>query len=452
MTRRVLVASTPTGSLRPLAFQGAPVTHSRAQLSRLLAQRLGPAHAALFAEPLADPKRDAVDWYAHVPGDAAGEAVTPLSDADAQAQDRAREALGLMAADIANLARELADSGDRDQASIGRVLELALHFPGEANIHLVGAQPVVVCWGHAGGGSAGQGDRLTRYAQVRATDAPPPVTPGPRGPLAGPAAALAPPYPWWMFLIWFLIGVLLALALLLLMDRLRPAVDRSAALDAERAYLAARREESALRQELMWLTTQWFERRLACERAEPEPEPEPVVEPEPEPEPEVVEPEPEPEPVIEPEPEPEPEPVIEPEPEPQAVDSFEPGELMHIPEQAEQRNDLSFLDGCWQSTPFRHTADQREPGVSVYCFNELGWGGLTWSRSDATCQTPARAQFLPGGGMRIVDTDTTCSDGSRWYADHVDCENQGGVAVCQGWYQEPTGQVFRWNYTLRKIR
>ena len=86
------ITTTSAAGLQPL---GTAAQRSFELLSAALEQRLGPAHAALLAEPVATAQGDRIDWYTQPGGE-----VLPLSDLpEAQAQSlRAR--LGEMVAQI----------------------------------------------------------------------------------------------------------------------------------------------------------------------------------------------------------------------------------------------------------------------------------------------------------------------------------------------------------------
>ena len=81
-------------------------------------------------------------------------------------------------------------------------------------------------------------------------------------------------------------------------------------------------------------------------------------------------------------------------------------------------HDYSFMSGCWRTDPFRHEAVQMQPGISSYCFDASGNGQLEWRRGRTACRTRAQARF-EGATLRLRDGDTTCNDGSRWYADQL---------------------------------
>lgn len=218
---------------------------------------------------------------------------------------------------------------------------------------------------------------------------------------------------------WAVLAVLVVLALLrgcvdpTLLAREAPARDDAAALERARA------EEQALRAELARLTERLGRQRLAC----PLPPPPPVERrtaaldrAEPEPPPAV--------PADKPEPPPEPE---RPPPPPRSKD-------LVIPEDAAKRNDLSFLEGCWNSiTPLR-SIPGGTPLKRVYCFDGNGNGQLTQRDANGVvCTAPSRARFA-GGDLRIEETsDVACPQGPNYYRSEVDCRvGDGRQAVCAG--------------------
>jgi len=158
------LATTRLGDFEALAAGGQPVMLAWAQLHRFLDQALSPAHAALLAEPIADAEAGTVDWYGPRgsvrPLDAAGKA-----------------GLAALVGDVARLTEELNRAGDESRRLLGNLLRLALEIPGEAQVHLVGDQPVLVAWGHVARDAGERRGLLLRYVAVPPT---PPEPPPPR--------------------------------------------------------------------------------------------------------------------------------------------------------------------------------------------------------------------------------------------------------------------------------
>lgn len=116
-------------------------------------------------------------------------------------------------------------------------------------------------------------------------------------------------------------------------------------------------------------------------------------------------------------------------------------------------NDLAFLKGCWRTDPFQHMPTDAK-GVSTYCFDEGGAGRLEYKhvdKPDYSCRPQAKAGF-EGQVLRIRDSDTQCSDGTKWYADVLDCRRGADdVAECSGESTTPQGK-HSWTVKLRRVQ
>ena len=75
----VFLLTSQRNAMRALASQGIFATDCHAQVSSIIAQHLGPAHAALIAEPQHDPGQQRIDWYASVDGTATPVSALPVS-------------------------------------------------------------------------------------------------------------------------------------------------------------------------------------------------------------------------------------------------------------------------------------------------------------------------------------------------------------------------------------
>lgn len=116
-------------------------------------------------------------------------------------------------------------------------------------------------------------------------------------------------------------------------------------------------------------------------------------------------------------------------------------------------NDYSFIQGCWRTDPFRHRPSQALPGISTYCFDANGVGRLDWRVGTTTCSMRAQARF-EGTVLRLRDTDTTCNDGTHWFADFLTCQGTSeGAAACSGISYLPNGSVLStWTVGLHALR
>jgi hypothetical protein len=186
-----MIASTKRGTMNPLAYQGIFATDCHHQIVSVLRSRLGDAHVLLFAEPAFDPGRDIVDWYSPVQG-------TPvrLVDLPSERQDHVRATLVKMAADISTQVQQLKNTGDSSRMVAGHIIELALQYPNDECIYLVGEQPVLVCWGFGPSTSGAKPQDLGRLSTFspRPKAAARPAAPAqPSSPLAAPSIPGQPP-------------------------------------------------------------------------------------------------------------------------------------------------------------------------------------------------------------------------------------------------------------------
>jgi hypothetical protein len=453
-----LIVTTKSG-VRPLGVRGQPLHNAAAQLRRVVRRRLGDASADLLADPQLHEDGKAIDWYA----DAAGE-VRRVVDLPPAERSAALAAVDRGLSGIAELGGTLAKvrGGEEDSGVVGRSLQLSARRPPDSFVFLVGDKPIVVCWGYEKDTTAGLLPPTLpatpkAAAHVSVLQAPTAV---PVARYVGPYAA---PLPW-------VRTTLLALPLLLLLlggawllremlpqdpalalatregpDAPPPlppvAPERLPLLKASLSQQAARAkalqiEMSAIEKEL--------EKRIAnCKPPEvaqappKEPPPPPKEPPKDAPKPPQVAS------VAPPAPRP-------PQPQPQPHPPTYPGDdRLRLP--PGPTNDYSFMSGCWSTDPFRHETVQIQPGISRYCFNSNGYGQLEWRRGRTACRTSAQAQFN-GNTLMLRDADTTCNDGSHWFADRLICQRGAGdVALCSGNSRGSYGPV-SWSVNLHKLR
>ena len=167
-----LIVTVSKSSIHSLAHQGILVHESFHQIRDLVRARLGDAYALLFAEPSPSKDGSSIDWYTPVQGTA-----KRLTDLPEEEQRAARAATVRMAQDIARVAVELKQSGIAPQVTRGTILELALQYPDENCIYVIGEQPVFTCWGFGPGTPGAQPQDLTRLGQVTAPPKAPPAQP-----------------------------------------------------------------------------------------------------------------------------------------------------------------------------------------------------------------------------------------------------------------------------------
>jgi hypothetical protein len=82
------IATTRSQDLQPLGTAGQTAMESWGALVSLLSRALSPAHARLLAEPMVNPARGEVDWYAEGEDEA-----VPLPNLPAAEQERVRAEL-----------------------------------------------------------------------------------------------------------------------------------------------------------------------------------------------------------------------------------------------------------------------------------------------------------------------------------------------------------------------
>jgi hypothetical protein len=431
-----LIVTTRTG-VRPLGVRGEPLHNWAAQLRGAIRRRLGDGTADLLADPQLHEDGKAIDWYAGWTGD-----VHKVADLDPARRSEILAQVDAALGDIVRFGATLTAAGHEDSGLIGRSLQLAAKKPAESFVFLVGDRPVVVCWGYEKEAAASlMGPALPRVPQRQSVLAPP--APPPLRPL--PVRTVPRTIPWFR-------SLLLALPLLLLLlggawllrERLpadpqtamathegpdaAPAVAPRDPLPAIKASLSTEQaREKALKLELAAIEGELKKRVSDCKPPEP---PKPPPKP-----PEVASAAPSPTPKPAPPPPP---------PQPQRPSDGR----MRMPTSPTQ--DFSFMAGCWRTDPFKHERIQMTMGVSSYCFDSSGNGSLEWRRGRTACRTTARAVFN-GPNLALRDQDTTCNDGSHWYADQLICRRGvDNVADCQGYSQGAYGPT-SWLVNLHRV-
>jgi hypothetical protein len=142
--RATLVARTPVALFRPIVVRDKTVASFYDTIRSTLMLRLGPVHAALFAEPERDPGAAETLWYC-----AASGPVRTLGGLGTAEQAAASDRLAALIADVRALAGTFAADAPPDQAPIiSQMLEQTVRIPSLDFVYLVGDQPVLVLWGH----------------------------------------------------------------------------------------------------------------------------------------------------------------------------------------------------------------------------------------------------------------------------------------------------------------
>lgn len=207
------LTNTSTEGIKPL---GTAPQRSFELVSDTVREKLGPAHAALFAEPVPTQYGDRFDWYAPVSGRA-------MALADAPDPDAARGRLMALVADIKNLADTLLASKAADDQRLGEALANALEIPDENAVYVIerddaDVQPVLVNWAWTRdeqvavrGVLTGMDKRATRHQPGYV--APPPVQ---AAPLA--MAGVNPVWWWLVWLGWGILALMIAAVIALLIE------------------------------------------------------------------------------------------------------------------------------------------------------------------------------------------------------------------------------------------
>jgi hypothetical protein len=396
-----LIATTPRGNMHPLAYQGILATDCHHQIVSILRNRLGDSHVLLFAEPAFDPGRDIIDWYSPVQG-------TPVKmvDLPVDRQDAVRATLIKMASDILTQAQQLKNTGDNNRILSGSIIELALQYPGDECIYLVGEQPVLICWGFGPATAGASPQDLSRLSSLSPRQAPaqaavsepsppqPPAGAAMPGPEPGPVAeAPRPPrrFPWWLLWLLVLAGVLLLLWLLYgkeIRHRLFPEkgvpADTTATVPAPETpdeLKAAMDQNRKLRRERDELLTILAVKAAQCQQPAPRDE--------------------------------------------------HPGTPLQVPENAAKDGGLGFLQGVWRCDSDLSTP--KDPVVVEYIFDEGGKGQITVKTSQKICSAGVTASLDPSGDLRIESDDTIpCSTGKAIDGQRVTCVGKGAETSCQG--------------------
>ena len=199
-----LLVTTSSEGLQPL---GSAAQRSFELVSSVVRDRLGPEHAAIFAEPVAAQHGDSIDWYAPFKGQA-----TALSELDSDDQDRLRARLGQLVGDIRDEARRLGESASAEDQRLSEALSNAIEVPAQNMVYGLRNEsgelhPVLVHWAWIR-----NEQRAVRGVLSAMVPRPEPVA------FASPAVATRPsPAWWWLILLgWLLLTLMIGAILYLL--------------------------------------------------------------------------------------------------------------------------------------------------------------------------------------------------------------------------------------------
>ncbi|MDR0549751.1 MAG: SrfA family protein [Deltaproteobacteria bacterium] len=391
--------------------------------TQLIADELTEDRARFLAEPVKNQGHNQINWYSSLTG-----LVQPFDSLSPDDQRFAREVFEERRDELKELAKKFLASATRNRKLAGELLSRILSQPPERLLYMVGDRPVLAGWGLT---PIVDPDAL-KAPQVRPspTEAlltekaswpkassesaplePASLEPAPleTAPLETERAAslnedqvllatseaeitpvadvvaVAPGFSLVKLFLGFLLGVCLwALMFFLFFQGLRtlaghlinpPSFD-VAAFDRNDV------EEERLRRELEELKQALNAKLGSCPAPKaPEPQaPEPIAPPAPPPAP----------------PEPRPDPAEE-------APSPPKNKPLEIPKEAEENNDYSFMEGCWESKSQGLTSRTTKlPIIVKYCFNAKGNAVVTVNETDRrgqffqTCSTTAFATFNKG--------------------------------------------------------
>lgn len=145
MTR---IATSARAEINALCYQGIIASECYAQIYETIRRKdgLGLECASLFAEPVSNTKEGFIDWYVEQEGE-----IIPFEELEGERKEKAANVIRERAKRIRDYAQTLISSDDAQKSTRGNILQLALLYPGEKNLFLVGGEPVVTCWGFSSG-------------------------------------------------------------------------------------------------------------------------------------------------------------------------------------------------------------------------------------------------------------------------------------------------------------
>lgn len=117
--------------------------------------------------------------------------------------------------------------------------------------------------------------------------------------------------------------------------------------------------------------------------------------------------------------------------------------VLTIPKDAAQKDDLSFLEGCWTSdTKLVETA--KGGSISVeYCFDRRGSGHRFVHTGNESCMGKATARFR-GSSLTMKTSAATCPGGTQEYVpQEIECTGSEDTTRCRG-LEKKRNKTTRW--------
>lgn len=404
-----LIATTPKIDMHALAFQGIMVYTCFSQIRDMLRRKFGDDYVLLFAEPVENIADGKIDWYSPVQG-----TPQPLVSLPEAQQAPIIAKVSHMANEILSYADELIHSREPLKITRGNILKLALRYPGENALFLVGQQPVYTCWGFGPGTPGAEAKYLTRIAP-ETKETPPPVQPlikeaveekeeqSVPPPVEKPnpvplSSTTSRPFGWgWLWWLWPLFALALLILLLFSSFGTLPALSGitlwhfpGLPFDGEPA--TPQTQIADLRSQLTDLQNRYYKHIEQCV-----PQKAPVAQASP----------------------------VEPE---SGAVANPPLEELSIPKNAEN---TEFLEGEWHCRTGLANTKTGEPVQVTLKFDNSGVGMSTIYEKNVKCHGPAQAR-LNNGVLYIDVQEQVCPDNHKYVPMHIECDNANGTTICHG--------------------
>jgi hypothetical protein len=142
------IATTRSQEFQLLGTGGQTAVEAWSSLVALLGRRLSPAHAQLLTEPVANPARGEIDWYAEGDGPA-----LPLPGLPEPLQSVARGQWQRLRGEILELATRMRASRDESERLFADMLGAAVEVPDESYVRVRNDNLLLVAWGHRRAGA-----------------------------------------------------------------------------------------------------------------------------------------------------------------------------------------------------------------------------------------------------------------------------------------------------------
>lgn len=394
-----LIVSTPKISMHPLAFQGIMAYTCFPQIRDMLLRHFGDEYVLLFARPAENAGDGRIDWYSPVQGVARPLTQLPEAEREAVCAQIAR-----MANEILAFADELVNSRDPLKVTRGNILKLALRYPDDSALYVIGEQPVFTCWGFGPGTPGVEGRNLAKLAPATPTPQP---TPAPQPPAPEIPVPVRPARFAWLAWLWPLIPALLLFILLFSAFGHIPALSGHSLFHLPALPFLEEPTDTgslvkSLQREIDSLRSQVERHADLCVPEKPQSKkPETNVEIG--------------EPVAEQAESGAKAPLLPAQPRPEPT-----GEKLLIPENART---TEFLEGAWRCDTGLANSRTNEPVTVDISFNKDGLGTSTTMEKNDICRGAVKAR-LENGVLHIDVGEQPCQNSNGGYRElQIECKN-----------------------------